>query len=85
MENTFREEKERFQRVLELNPDGIYIHVEDVIVFVNDAAVRLFRGQSAADLVGRKAYAFFAPVARSKTVTGRTHSSNSIFNCSTVR
>ena len=56
-----REMEQRFHRVLELNPDAIYIHISDRIVFVNEAAVSLFGAKSREELIGLQASSLIAP------------------------
>jgi diguanylate cyclase (GGDEF)-like protein/PAS domain S-box-containing protein len=48
-----RESEERYQRLVELSPDAIFVHVDGRIVFANSAAARLLGAESAAQLVGR--------------------------------
>jgi PAS domain S-box-containing protein len=47
------ESEERYRRVVEGSPDAIMVSCEDTIVYVNDAAVRLFGAGSESELVGR--------------------------------
>jgi PAS domain S-box-containing protein len=50
---------ERYRRVVELSPDGIFITRDSRIVFVNPAAVRMFGASSPSDVLGRSPYDFF--------------------------
>jgi PAS domain S-box-containing protein len=50
---------ERYRRMVELSPDGIFITRESRIVFVNPAAVRIFGASSASEVLGRSPYDFF--------------------------
>lgn len=52
-EQALKEGEERYRRLLEVNPDAIYVHKEGRIVLVNDSAVRLFGARSADELLGR--------------------------------
>lgn len=52
-EEALKEGEERYRRLLELNPDAIYVHSEGRIVLVNEAAVELFEAGSDEDLMGR--------------------------------
>jgi diguanylate cyclase (GGDEF)-like protein/PAS domain S-box-containing protein len=53
-----RESEERYQRLVELSPDAILVHVGGKIVFVNSAGVRLLGAERAEDLVGRPVMSF---------------------------
>ncbi len=50
---------ERYRRVVELSPDGIFITRDARIVFVNPAAVRIFGASSPDEVLGRSPYEFF--------------------------
>jgi PAS domain S-box-containing protein len=50
---------ERYRRVVELSPDGIFITRDSCIVFVNPAAVRIFGASSPSQVLGRSPYDFF--------------------------
>jgi PAS domain S-box-containing protein len=41
-----------YRQLVELSPDGIYIHQDEKIVYINAAGVRLFGGHAPADLLG---------------------------------
>ena len=60
-EKALRRSEERYRRLVDLSPDGILIHVQDRIVFVNPAAVRLLSATSAGDLIGRSLLDFVDP------------------------
>ena len=45
----------QLRRILQLNLDAIYVHVDNIVVYVNSAAVRLFRARTPDDLIGREA------------------------------
>ena len=53
-----RESEERYQRLVELSPDAIIVHVEGRIVFVNSAGVRLLGAEAADQLAGRAVTSF---------------------------
>jgi PAS domain S-box-containing protein len=50
---------EKYRRMVELSPDGIFITRESRIVFVNPAAVRIFGASSPEDVLGRSPFDFF--------------------------
>ena len=52
---------ERYRRLVELSPDGIFVTHETAIVFLNPAAVRLFGATSPEQLLGRNVLDFFHP------------------------
>jgi PAS domain S-box-containing protein len=51
-EETLRHSEGRYRSLVELSPDGIVVYRDDVIVYVNDAAVQLLRAGGADDLLG---------------------------------
>jgi PAS domain S-box-containing protein len=53
------ETSERYRRLVELSPDGIFIAQDGRIVFLNPAAVRLFGAATAADVIGRSVFDVF--------------------------
>lgn len=55
------ESEERYRRVVEGSPDAIKVSSDGRIVYVNEAAVRLFGAKSAGDLVGRHRREFRIP------------------------
>ncbi len=48
-----RESEERYRHVVELSPDGILVHSEDRIAYVNGACIKLFGATTAGQLVGK--------------------------------
>ncbi len=50
-----------FQELVETSPEAIYVHDDEKITYVNDAAVRLFGVASAKRLLGRSPYDLYAP------------------------
>lgn len=55
------ESEERYRRVVESSPDAIKVSSEDRIMYVNEAAVRLFGAKSASELLGRERRDFRIP------------------------
>jgi PAS domain S-box-containing protein len=51
--------EERYRRLVESSPDGIFITRDSRIVFANPAAVRMFGASSSAQVLGRSPYDFF--------------------------
>ncbi len=60
-EESLRHSEERYRRLVEQAPDAIVVHRERKIVFVNDAAVRLWAAASRDDLIGRDILDFVHP------------------------
>jgi PAS domain S-box-containing protein len=52
-EKMFRETEHRYRSLVELSPVAMLVHSEGNIVFMNDEAVRLLGGTSAADFTGK--------------------------------
>ncbi len=57
-EATLKESEDRYRSLLEALPDGVLIHVDGKIAYVNDQAVRMFGAESAGDLIGRSSLSF---------------------------
>lgn len=51
-ESALRESEERYRRVVELSPDAIFVHDGSVVLFVNQAGVRLLGASSSLELTG---------------------------------
>ncbi len=58
--------RERYQTLVELNPDAIIVTVNKKIVYANNAAVRLFGAKSLNDLLGRSPFDFVEPDTRAE-------------------
>jgi len=52
-EDALRESEERYRDLVELSPETIYIQQGGKLVFVNDAAIRLFGASGPAELLGK--------------------------------
>ncbi len=53
-----RESEERYRQLINVSPDGIMVHSDDVIVFANPTFVKLLGADSANQLIGRDAIEF---------------------------
>jgi PAS domain S-box-containing protein len=47
-----RESEERYRKLVELSPDGIYVHRDGLLLFINPAAAALF-GRDREELIGK--------------------------------
>lgn len=61
MEEELKESEERYRRLLSQSFDAVVIHQDGTLVFANDAAARLVRAQSPAEMVGRPTLDFVDP------------------------
>jgi two-component system, cell cycle sensor histidine kinase and response regulator CckA len=61
VEEQLRLSEERYRSLVEVSPDAILIHRDGRFRFVNQAAVRLFKAESAAQIVGQPLHDFIAP------------------------
>jgi PAS domain S-box-containing protein len=60
-ERALRDSEERYRFLFKLSPDAVFVHWNNVVLYTNDAAVRLFRAESERDLVGRNWHDLVAP------------------------
>jgi PAS domain S-box-containing protein len=52
---------DRYRRLVDVSPDGIFISQDDRIVFANPAAARLFGASGAAEILGKSPFELFHP------------------------
>ncbi len=71
LETQLGDRERQFRQVLELNPDAVYIHVDDVVVFANAAAIRLFGARSVDEFLGRRATSLVDPSDRARLAEAR--------------
>ena len=60
-EEALRQSEERFRRLVELSPVGIFVYVEGRIVFINSAGAAMFGATSTDELIGRQVMDFVHP------------------------
>jgi len=53
--------EERYRSLVELSPDALFVQIDEEIVFINTAGVRLLGGHRARDIIGRSAANFIHP------------------------
>jgi len=70
-EQALRDSAERYQRLVELVPDAIWIERDERIAFVNRACLRLLGAESVAQLLGRSPLDFVHPEFRSLAIERR--------------
>jgi PAS domain S-box-containing protein len=58
--------EERYRSLVELSPDALFVQIDDKIVFINTAGVRLFGANKARDIIGRSPIGFIHPDDRKK-------------------
>ncbi|MFQ5776242.1 MAG: type II toxin-antitoxin system prevent-host-death family antitoxin [Kiloniellaceae bacterium] len=57
-EEALRESEERYRRLVDLSPDGVFVNCNGRFAFANPAAVRAFGAETAEDLIGREVLDF---------------------------
>lgn len=60
-EEALRESEERYRRLLAQSFDAVVIHQDGSVVYANDAAARLVKAQSPAEMIGRRTLDFVDP------------------------
>ena len=55
------ESEERYRRIVETSPDGVWVHRSGVTLFVNTAMAEIIGAATTADLLGRSIYEFVLP------------------------
>ncbi len=63
-DEALHEGEDRYRKLIDLSPDAIFVHSDWRIVLVNQAMLRLFRTESAAQLLGREVLELIAPKSR---------------------
>jgi PAS domain S-box-containing protein len=54
----------RYRQLVELAPDGIVIHAEGKIVYVNSAGIRMFGREDPSEVIGQRVLSFIHPESR---------------------
>jgi diguanylate cyclase (GGDEF)-like protein/PAS domain S-box-containing protein len=61
MESAVHESEERYRLLVELAPDGIAVHIDDKITFINHAGVGFLGASSAEQLIGKGIFELIHP------------------------
>ncbi len=61
VEESLKQSEDRYRRLIEHSPDAIVVHRGGPIVFINEAGVKLWRGRSREDFIGRNILDFVHP------------------------
>ena len=61
MERSLRDSEERYRALAEHSPEAIFLVVDGIILYANDAGTRLFGAATADELIGMKAIDFIEP------------------------
>jgi diguanylate cyclase (GGDEF)-like protein/PAS domain S-box-containing protein len=61
LEAAARESEERYRRLVELSPDGIAVHAEGKVVFINPTGARFLGAKGPEELIGRNAFDLVHP------------------------
>lgn len=52
------ESEQRYRSLIELNPEGVFVHSREKIEYVNDRALQLFKAKHRREIVGKSAFDF---------------------------
>jgi len=52
-ESSLRESEDRFRKLVEISPDGVFIHQQGKIIFINAAALKILGASQADDIIGK--------------------------------
>ncbi len=81
-EALIRENEERYRKMLALSPDALYVHVDGIVTFVNDAFCQMMGATGASQLIGRVALSVIHPDFRERKLEVRaTHSERHSVPC----
>ncbi len=61
----------RYQQIAEMSPDGMFVHVDEKIVFANGSLARILGYDSPADLIGKTGIDLVAPAYRAEIMQRR--------------
>ena len=60
-QHALQESEERYRTMIEWSPDPVLVHRQELVLYVNAAAVRMFGARQAQDLVGQWTHALIHP------------------------
>jgi len=52
-ESSLHESEDRFRKLVEISPDGVFIHQHGKIIFINEAALKIFGASQPEDIIGK--------------------------------
>jgi PAS domain S-box-containing protein len=52
-ESSLRESEDRFRKLIEISPDGVFIHQHGKIIFINPAALKILGASQQEDIIGK--------------------------------
>ncbi len=61
LKNEIKSSEEKYRKMIELSPDAVVIHSGEKIVFVNNAAIKIFGAKSSEEIVGKPTMSFVHP------------------------
>lgn len=61
MERKLKESKEKYRTLIEIMPDSIIVHKEEIVIFANPAFARLVGIEDYRDVIGRNMFEFIHP------------------------
>jgi diguanylate cyclase (GGDEF)-like protein/PAS domain S-box-containing protein len=73
IEDSLKNSEKRYRQLVEYSPDGIVIHRDGIIKYINPEGVRIFGGESAVDILGTDVLRFF-PADTHKSIKERLKS-----------
>jgi PAS domain S-box-containing protein len=60
-ENEIRESEMRYRELVELSPEPILVHQDEIIVYINPSGVKVFGGNSQLDFIGKPIFSLVHP------------------------
>ncbi|SLN11858.1 Blue-light-activated protein [Oceanibacterium hippocampi] len=71
--NALDDSERRYREFANMNPAAVIVQVDGKVAFANEAACRMFRADSPADLLGRESLDLVAPESRKRVLERRRH------------